>query len=236
MSTTATPRAPRSTTPIILGIVAALVAALVVVAVVLAAGDADDADDVATTAGDLASPTVGDAVDPLNATVVVDGEVLEPLRDEGADPAIGVAAPALSGTDYDGRAVTVTPGEDGPTLLVFLAHWCPHCNAEIPVLNEWRDSGGVPGDLRIVGVSTAVVDDRPNYPPGEWLEEMDWQWDVIADGPASSADGLPPAGRAYGVTAFPFFVLLDDDGNVAARGSGEKPIEYLEEMVGTVTD
>ena len=32
-------------------------------------------------------------------------------------------------------------------MVVFLAHWCPHCNAEIPVLNEWRDSGEIPDGL-----------------------------------------------------------------------------------------
>ena len=78
-----------------------------------------------------------------------------------------VVAPDRSpGKDYDGNPVTITPGEDGPLMLVFLAHWCPHCNAEIPVLQEWEASGAIPEDLSIVGVSTAVVRDRPNYPPG----------------------------------------------------------------------
>ena len=118
-------------------------------------------------------------------------------------------------------------------MLVFLAHWCPHCNDEIPVLNEWRDAGGVPEDLRIVGVSTAVASDRPNFPPGEWLVDKDWTWDVIADGPPATQRRRA---TAYGVTGFPFFVLLDADGNVAARGSGEQPIEYIEELVATVTE
>jgi len=39
---------------------------------------------------------------------------------------------------------------------VFLAHWCPHCNREIPELNAWRDSGEVPADLQVVAVTTAV--------------------------------------------------------------------------------
>jgi hypothetical protein len=78
-------------------------------------------------------------------------------------------------------------------MVVLLAHWCPHCNAEIPVLNEWRDSGEVPDGLNIVGVSTAVSADAPNYPPNEWLQEMDWRWPVLADDRAPDADSPPPA-------------------------------------------
>ena len=171
------------------------------------------------------------AIDPLTATVAVTGDPLAPFEGvTDADPAVGAPAPALRGTDYAGEPTEVTPGEDGPTLLVFLAHWCPHCNAEIPILNEWRDAGGVPEDLRIVGVSTGVSPDLPHYPPGDWLTEMDWQWDVLADGPFDGS-APPAASVAYGVTAYPFFTLIDADGNVVARGTGELPIEELEALV-----
>lgn len=221
MSTTTTPATRGSKTPIILAAAAGVVALIVVLVLVLGGGD--DADYRHLT------------LDPLAAEVSVDGTALDPLLPDGADTAIGAAAPALTGTDYEEAPVSVTPGADGPTLLVFLAHWCPHCNAEIPVLNEWRDAGGVPDDLRVVGVSTAVAADRPNYPPGEWLEKMDWQWDVIADGQAPAADQAPPAATAYGVTGFPFFVLLDGDGNVVRRGSGELSSDALDELVASVS-
>lgn len=249
------PSPKRSTTPWILAAVGVLVIIAVPLAAFLAVGgdDDDDGGDEAASTTEVmvevtdgpAGPTSGSApsesggsetavsVDPMDAAITVSGDALPPLVDESADDAVGMAAPAIEGTDYDGDAVSLVPG-DGPTLVVFLAHWCPHCNAEIPVLNEWRDSGEIPDDLRIVGVSTAVNGERPNYPPGEWLDEMDWQWDVIADGPTDPDTGAPPAGLAYGVSGFPFFVLLDADGNVAARGAGEKPIEELQALVDTV--
>lgn len=144
------------------------------------------------------------------------------------DPAVGSPAPVLVGQDFDDATVRIDAAQDGPTMVVFLAHWCPHCNNEIPVLNEWRDSGQIPADLRIVGVSTAVSDQRPNYPPSEWLVEKDWQWDVIADSPDQRAMD------AYGVTGFPFFTLLDADGNVVQRGSGEIPLEGLNQLAALV--
>lgn len=211
--TTPPPRS-RSQTPLVLALVVGVVAAFALAAVLVTSGGDDDDDD---------GPT-GTTGEPI-------GGALAPYDPAVDDSAVGRPAPALSGANYAGDAVTVRPGTDGPLMLVFLAHWCPHCNREIPVLNQWRDAGGVPEELRVVGISTAVSADRPNYPPGEWLVDMDWQWDVIADEPAPSDDEAPPAMAAYGVTGFPFFVLIDAEGNVTARGSGEYPIEALEPLV-----
>ena len=230
------PSSSRSRTPLVLGAVAVVVVLIAIVAVVAAGGDDDGTGDTSGTSatGGTGGTAPADAIDPLSATVTVTGDPLVLFEgDPDADPAVGTPAPGLRGTDYAGEATVVTPGEDGPMLLVFLAHWCPHCNDEIPVLNEWRDAGGVPEDLRIVGVSTAGSPDRPNYPPGEWLTEMDWQWEVLADGPFDGS--APPAAlEAYGVSAYPFFTLIDADGNVAARGSGEPSIEELQALVARV--
>ena len=68
----------------------------------------------------------------------------------------------------------------------------------------------IPEDLQVVGVSTAVAPDAPNYPPGEWLADMGWTWPVIAD------DDELTAADAYGVTGFPYIVFIDADGNVTA--------------------
>jgi hypothetical protein len=80
----------------------------------------------------------------------------------------------------------------------------------------------------VFGVSTAVSEERPNYPPDEWLAEKGWDWPVLAD------DAELTAANAYGVTGFPFFTIVDADGNVAARGSGEYPIEALQALVDSV--
>ena len=231
------PSRSRSRTPYVLAALAAVVVVIAVVAIVVA-GSGEEADAPSPTAAPAPGAT-GDAsssgaIDPVAARVIVRGDALAPF--EGAtdsDPVIGSAAPALTGTDYDGTPTEIRPGSDGPMMLVFLAHWCPHCNDEIPVLNEWRDSGAIPEDLRIVGVSTGVDPERPNYPPDEWLVEKDWQWDVLADGPFDGS--APPAAlEAYGVTGYPFFTVIDADGNVAARGSGQLPIEQLEALVARV--
>jgi thiol-disulfide isomerase/thioredoxin len=57
------------------------------------------------------------------------------------DTACGMTAPILVGQDFDGETVRIDAASDGPTMVVFLAHWCPHCNAEVPRINQLRDEG-----------------------------------------------------------------------------------------------
>ena len=213
----------RSRTPFVLAIVVAVVGLAALIAVVITRDGGDD-EDTASTVPAPASGASGDTLDPAAAAVSVEGEPLAPFEG-GEDPAVRLPAPTLHGTDYSGADVTIAPGTGGPMMIVFLAHWCPHCNDEIPVLLEWRDSGEIPAELQVFGVSTAVSDERPNYPPGEWLQEKGWDWPVLAD------DAELTALNTYGVTGFPFFVIVDAEGNVTARGSGEIPIEELDALV-----
>jgi thiol-disulfide isomerase/thioredoxin len=214
-----------SRAPLVIAIVL-IIAAGVAIAAVLATRGGDD-DESASTVPPPGSAT-GSVPGDGEITVTVEGAALPPLENPVDDAAVGSPAPALRGTDYQGNAVEIAAGTGRPMMIVFLAHWCPHCNNEIPVLLEWRDSGQIPADLQVYGVSTAVDDERPNYPPGQWLVEKGWDWPVLAD------DDELTAAIAYGVTGFPFFAIVDADGNVAARGSGEYPIDQLDVLVQSV--
>jgi cytochrome c biogenesis protein CcmG, thiol:disulfide interchange protein DsbE len=156
--------------------------------------------------------------------VVVEGTPLSVPPETGDDLAIGAVAPTLRGFGFDGSAMDIIPG-DRPTMVVFLAHWCPHCNREIPVLQSWVASGAAPAELEIVGVSTAVNAQRENYPPSKWITDKAWAWPVMADSVASDA------ALAYGVGGFPAFVVIGADGTVKVRSSGELPVADLDAMV-----
>jgi thiol-disulfide isomerase/thioredoxin len=148
--------------------------------------------------------------------VTVDGDALEPLGKDATDPARGKVGPNISGYTFSGFPVSVKPASDGtPTMLVFLAHWCPHCNAEMPRLINWYEDGLVPDDLRVIGIGTASRKDQANWPPSEWMQSFDWPFEVMADTETNQA------GVAYGVDGYPFMVILDKDGKVVARHSGE---------------
>jgi thiol-disulfide isomerase/thioredoxin len=154
------------------------------------------------------------------------GDALEPLGDATADPALGKTAPTLQGYTLAGAPINIQPGANGkPTLVVFLAHWCPHCNAEVPRLNEWRDKGLVPADLRVVGVTTSSRKDQANWPPSNWINDMKWQFEVMADSEENDA------AFAYGVDGFPFMVLVNGQGKVVSRHSGEMEVGEIQEFI-----
>ena len=194
-------------------------------------------DDEEVTVGSTAAPSATDGAGGSDTTAAAGGEIaetwpvtitgtpLDPQPDTGTDPAVGKTAPGLSGFTFDGTPVEVDPSK-GPVMLVFLAHWCPHCNREVPELNKWRDSGDVPEGLQVVAVTTAVSADREHYPPSTWIrDEMGWTWPVLADSPDNDA------AIAFGVSGFPFSVILDTDGTVLGRSSGELGLDGIEAFV-----
>ena len=155
--------------------------------------------------------------------ITVTGDVL-PTFEEAAnpDPAVGMLAPVLSGKGFTGNVVT-TEATGTPTLLVFLAHWCPHCQREVPLLVEWEKSGTMPNGVDVIAVATGTDPANPNYPPSEWLarENFPATWPVMAD----SADKV--GGNAFGLAGYPYFVLVGGDGKVLVRMSGEVPMDEL---------
>lgn len=173
------------------------------------------------------SPDVPDALDGQVGPVDVIGAPLLPLPEGGVDPAIGQPAPVLVGYDLEGRAIRIDPAVDGETMLVFLAHWCPACNDEVPKLNRMRTFAQFPDGLNVVAVTTAVSPDRPNFPPTEWLRDtMEWRYPTMLDG-VDLDSGTFVAADAYGLTAFPFVAVIDADGVVVDRWSGGREADEI---------
>lgn len=142
------------------------------------------------------------------------------------DAAIGMTAPVVSGKGFTGTEIT-TDGAGTPTLLVFLAHWCPHCQREVPLLVQWEKDGETPTGIDVIAIATGTDPANPNYPPSEWLarEEFPALWPVIAD----SND--KKAANAFGLSGYPYFVLVDAQGKVFKRLSGEIPMDELTAII-----
>jgi cytochrome c biogenesis protein CcmG/thiol:disulfide interchange protein DsbE len=160
--------------------------------------------------------------------VEVDGQPLAELNPQGQDPAAGQTAPNLEGTGFDGSAISIEPGTE-PKLVIFVAHWCPHCQREVPKIVSWLEDSGTPEGLEMMVVATATDQNRPNYPPSEWLEEEGLDLPTMAD------DSRGTAAEAYGLSGYPYFVLLDADNKVIARDTGELSTEELDGLVELAT-
>lgn len=214
-------------------IVAAAVVVIGAIAVIAVVASGDDNGGESTTADAVASDgeATGDAAtDELvvvgeTRPVVIAGDPLPPLEDGATDPAIGAAAPVLTGEHFDGTPITIGGPSDGPTMVVYLAHWCPHCNDEIPELIALAERGDIPVDLEVVAVSTGVREGEANYPPSEWLVDRAWPWDVMADDPDATAF------LVSGGSSFPYVMILDADGNVVARASGSRGADEIKSWI-----
>ena len=144
-----------------------------------------------------------------------------------ADPAVGAALPTIRGQSFDGTPMVIGP--DGrPKVIVVVAHWCPHCQREMPLLTEYLRVNPAPAGVDLVVVATDTASSRPNYPPSTWLAAMGWPTPVLAD------DTQGDAGQALGATGFPSFVAVNAKGMVVSRSSGEIPTSAFGALLASV--
>lgn len=159
----------------------------------------------------------------------VDGSQTLPTLPNDAttsDPSLGMIPPAIAAPSVMSTGtVTILPGS-GPMVVVFGAHWCPHCNRELPPLAEHLKSAP-PADVKVYLVSSSEQPGTVNYPPSSWLEKMGWPNDIAP----TVDDGKSENGVKWGLDSFPYFVALDKDGKVVARASGEIGIKAFDDLV-----
>jgi cytochrome c biogenesis protein CcmG, thiol:disulfide interchange protein DsbE len=170
---------------------------------------------------DNGAPAAGGGTLKETNTVTWTGEQLPPEPDSAGvqDLAIGKVPPTLSGFEFDGTPLTIDPSDGKAKMVVFVAHWCPHCQREVPRIVQWNASGQTPAGLEIYGVATGTDSTLNNYPPSSWLQRESWTFPTMADGP-----GPRPhydAATAYGLSSYPYIVIVGADGTVKARHSGE---------------
>lgn len=151
--------------------------------------------------------------------VTVTGNPLPPqYKDAGQtqlDEAAGVQAPDLNGSSFDGTAVNITKDGRGKAII-FLAHWCPHCQRETPLLADWiPDNKSKYPNVDFYAVATASSPTRANYPPSAWLKKEKWPTPILADDNAFTASSV------YGLGSYPYMVFLDGNNKVVTRTSGE---------------
>ena len=155
--------------------------------------------------------------------ISVVGDSLPQYAGENDDNvALGLAAPTFSAPDQNSEIFQLEKNGNSKALL-FLAHWCGYCQQEVPVVQRFIDSNGVPPGIDVIAVATSIDRGRDNYPPQEWLEREGWSETQIYDLDRE-------IGEAYGLNAFPYWIFLDKDLNVLARRTGNLP----EDMIGAL--
>ena len=175
-----------------------------------------------TLAGEEERDTGDDAL--LLPDVTVTGAILPPYDNTADDPAVGLSAPEVTSTDFAGLPAVIA--HDGiPKMIVFLAHWCVHCRREVPAVQAWINKNGVPAGVDFVSVATAISEIQANYPPDTWLEREGWTQRVVVDSASNSI------ATAFGLRAYPYYVLVDGSGTVVRRISGGRSPEVVGAML-----
>jgi thiol-disulfide isomerase/thioredoxin len=147
------------------------------------------------------------------AAVSVQGARLPRFTGDGTDTAVGDPIPTLTGKGFDGAPVTISP-TGKPRVVLFVAHWCPHCQAEVPRIVKLAKQKAFKG-IAVSTVATGTNSGYPNYPPSAWLRREHWPFPVMADSTRQTA------AVAYGINAYPYFVFVDAQGKVVGRADGE---------------
>ena len=187
----------------IIGIIVAVVVVLLLVAVVAGVFGTEEP------GNEYGDPQVSGELTPMPFDAVVD------------DTATGETAPTVVGQDFDGNEVRIE--NDGRAkAIVLLAHWCPHCQDEVPAVQAWLDSGGGVDGVDMYSIATAMNSTQDNFPPSEWLEREGWTVPVVRD------DSDNTIHTAYGAGGVPFWVFVNSDGTVAVRVAGSTPVENIE--------
>jgi peroxiredoxin len=135
-----------------------------------------------------------------------------------SEATVGQPAPDFTGTDLDGKPISLKDFRGHPILLNFWASWCGPCRAEQPGLTNVQNSLASKG-LRIVGVTV-----RDNLSGARiYRDEFHVTYPSIFDQAAR-------LGYAYQVDAPPASVFIDADGIVRYKwpgGLGEDTIRRL---------
>lgn len=141
--------------------------------------------------------------------------------------AVGSAAPDLKWT-LGGTAESVAGLRGNVVLLEFFATWCPHCQAEAPLLSRVADAYAARG-LRAIGVNSSPLaqDQRSPTSVGD-VESYAGKYGVTF--PQLMDKGLVGAQR-YGVRGFPTVYILDKSGVIRFAQSGEVPESTLKDAI-----
>ena len=121
---------------------------------------------------------------------------------------VGSPAPQFSGTDLDGKPISLAQFRGHPVLLNFWASWCGPCLAEQPGLSAVATAYQAKG-LRVVGVTV-----RDN------LNSARIYRDTNHVGYPSLFDQAARLGYAYQVDAPPSSIFIDAQGIIRYKETG----------------
>lgn len=170
------------------------------------------------------------SVEPTPGVTVVAASLPRFQGNSNTDPALGMTLGEVTGVEYYTSEIVTWGPDDGIARAVMVwAHWCPYCQQEIPEVSAWVEANqAAHPNLEIVSVTTAIDENGPN-PLLPYLDDNQWPFPVLVDDDGRLAAQL-------GVNAFPFWLFLGPDGTVLGRTAGDLPLAQLESIFAQLQD
>ncbi|MEN8235448.1 MAG: TlpA disulfide reductase family protein [Actinomycetota bacterium] len=149
---------------------------------------------------------------------------LPPFEQGQPDSALGVVLGDVTGPEYyTEAAITIDPTDGVSRAWLIWAHWCPHCQRELPEVSEWyvehRDEYP---NVELLSVSSSIDDTRGN-PLEPYLDDLQLPFPTIVDADLALAQQL-------GVSAYPFWVFTGPDGTTLLRIAGYLETAQIQEI------
>jgi cytochrome c biogenesis protein CcmG, thiol:disulfide interchange protein DsbE len=152
----------------------------------------------------------------LLAAVLIAGLVVLEVVTSGGESE--PSAPPLPGAVLVPPKVTVESLRGKPAVVNFWASWCEPCRKEARHLQRFHERNA--GRVSVVGVS--YTDNVPGA--RKFIAEYDWTFPNLSD-----PEGV--AGSEYDLVGLPVTVILDSEGQIAARLRGPQTEATLAEAV-----
>jgi len=140
---------------------------------------------------------------------------------------IGKPAPAILGTDLDGKPIDLAALKGNVVLINFWASWCLPSSAEVTWLDQVYTTYG-PRGFRIVGVNVDTLQkDTPKLETvmpniRKFLIEHNVRWPNVVSG-----TGAQDYTTAFSVSEIPTNVLIGRDGNVLHLDLSRKNLDKV---------
>ncbi len=179
-------------------------------------------DDLAT--GSLIAPSASGASAAVAPSVPTG--YLAPFEQGQPDAALGMVLGEVAGIEYYTETeLTVNPADGTARAWLIWAHWCPHCQRELPPLSEWyAENADQYPNVELISVTSSIDPARGN-PLEPYLDELQLPFPVIVDPDLTLAE-------QFGLSAYPFWVFTAGDGSTLLRVAGFLEIDQVADIFG----
>lgn len=179
-------------------------------------------DDLAT--GSLVAPSASGASAAVAPSVPTG--YLAPFEQGQPDAALGMVLGEVAGIDYYTETeLTIDPTDGTARAWLIWAHWCPHCQRELPPLSDWyAENADQYPNVELISVTSSIDPARGN-PLEPYLDELQLPFPAILDPDLALAE-------QFGLSAYPFWVFTAGDGTTLLRVAGFLEIDQVADIFG----